>query len=773
LEEPASDNWAAGLAFNPVAPVLATLGEHDTVIRLWHMDEEQLLTALSISRPTRYCNAKVVLVGDTGVGKSALGLVLSGMPFTPTESTHGRRVWELDRREINVGSGRSETQETLLWDLAGQPGYRLIHQLHLGEVAVALVVFDARNELDSLSGVRHWVRALRQAARLQEDSALPLKTFLVAARIDRGGAGLSADRVAALVQDLGLAGYFETSAKEGFQIPELRNAVLKAIDWAALPKVSSTELFQSIKSLLLAEKKAGRFLVTTRDLYRTFLGTPEAPAGTEDLEQQFKTCVGRVESQGLIRRLSFGDLVLLQPELLDAYASALVNAAKDEPDGLGCIAEKDAREGRFRIPADERIPDRGHEKLLLIAMVEDLLRHELALSEPADDGAHLVFPSQLTREFPTLTDPEGKAVVFTFDGPVLNIYATLAVRLAHSGLFRKKEMWKNAATYLALAGGTCGVFLREFEEGRSELTLMFDQMASEQQRFQFEEYVHAHLQRRALPETIHRRRILVCKTCGTPLTDLQVTRRRERGFDWIHCGVCEERVPFEDGVTSPGGSSASVISTIDRTAHARREFDARLVSASGEMGSQGFTEWAGGARTTLALTFTDIVGSTALTSEVGNATMNDWRRAHFRRARQLLRERGGYEVKTLGDSLMVAFRMAVDAVRFALALVDGSGHERIRVRAGIHVGQVHIEEEDAYGQMVNYTARVVAQAEGQGVWVSDRAMADLKEERPKDLESVLWREHPVCQLKGFAGTHRLWSVVGQALTAQDIGSQSG
>src|SRR5207249_6716161 len=58
---------------------------------------------------------------------------------------------------------------------------------------------------------------------------------------------------------------------------------------------------------------------------------------------QFETCIGRVESRDLIRRLSFGNLVLLQPELLDSYASALVNAVKGEPDGLGSIAEEKAR----------------------------------------------------------------------------------------------------------------------------------------------------------------------------------------------------------------------------------------------------------------------------------------------------------------------------------------------------------------------------------------------------------------------------------------------
>src|SRR6185295_16267522 len=96
-----------------------------------------------------YVNAKVVLVGDTGVGKTGLSLVLNRRPFEATESTPGRRVWVFDSY-IHKIAGAEQTRETLLWDLAGQPGYRVIHQLHLNEIAVALVVFDGRSETDPL-----------------------------------------------------------------------------------------------------------------------------------------------------------------------------------------------------------------------------------------------------------------------------------------------------------------------------------------------------------------------------------------------------------------------------------------------------------------------------------------------------------------------------------------------------------------------------------------------------------------------------------------------
>ena len=152
---------------------------------------------------------------------------------------------------------------------------------------------------------------------------------------------------------------------------------------------------------------------------------------------------------------------------------------------------------------------------MLIATVEDLLRHEIALREYADDGPHFVFPSQLTREHPDLPDPDGKAVVFTFDGPLMNIYATLVVRLTHSGVFRTREMWKNAVIYdTGKLVVVCGMFVREVREGLGELTLFFDKAASRATRFHFEDYINTHLLRWALPNSIRCRHLVTCENCG-------------------------------------------------------------------------------------------------------------------------------------------------------------------------------------------------------------------------------------------------------------------
>lgn len=448
-----------------------------------------------------------------------------------------------------------------------------MHQLSLNEVAVALLVFDSRSEVDPLSGVRYWDRALRQAERLQGEGGPPIQKFLVAARVDRGGVALSEDRLAAIL-GTATAEYFETSAKEDLQITELRAAIHTAIDWDALPRVMSSSLFRDIKEFLIAEKAAGRVLSTSEDLFRSFAATAQGQPEGSDLRAQFETCIGRVEARGLIRRLSFGKLVVLQPELIDAYASAIVSAARDEPDGLGSLSEDAARSGRFMMSAGERIDDPELERLLLIATIEDLLRHELAFREHGESDSYLVFPSQSTRVSPSLSEPTGTRLTIRFEGSVVSIYATLIVRLSRSEIFSLREIWENVATYTSPAGGTYGCSLRDVAEGHGELTVFFDEDAGPETRVHFESYVRTHMERRAIPGTVRTRWLFVCSACGNPVDGLVVEKRRERNFDWLNCPICDTRVSLTEPTDEMRREPPSRVAEMERSADIARERDA-------------------------------------------------------------------------------------------------------------------------------------------------------------------------------------------------------
>ena len=93
------------------------MGQQPDEILIWQLDIWHLLGIPPSSEEIHYANAKVVLVGDSGVGKSGLALVLTGQPFVPTESTHSRHVWLFDQEEIHEKDGPYETREVWLWDL--------------------------------------------------------------------------------------------------------------------------------------------------------------------------------------------------------------------------------------------------------------------------------------------------------------------------------------------------------------------------------------------------------------------------------------------------------------------------------------------------------------------------------------------------------------------------------------------------------------------------------------------------------------------------------
>lgn len=550
-------------------------------------------TASAPATSTTYANAKVLLLGDSGVGKSALAMVLAGEEFRATESTHGRLIWQLPASEAE--DGPAGHREVLLWDLAGQPGYRIVHQLHLAGAALAMVLFDSRSETTPLAGIRHWARAVRHAHPVAPGG---LPTFLIAARIDRGGITVSGERISQLRRDFAIDEYFQTSAKEGTGVARLRASMLAAIDWEHIPTVTSTALFAAVRQFVVDQRSSGNLMTPLDELCRTFqaavptglqlLDAPEENVHLADVDAQeaasaalssvFEGCVARLESAGLVKRLKFGNYVLLQPELLDAYASAIVNAARDEPDGLGSILEGRVVELDFPVPSADRVPGGRQERLLVYATLEELIQHELVLREPTEEGVQLVFPSAYRRDLPNSEAPRGDGVVFRFEGPVDNVYATLIVRLARSGRFTRVSTWQSAARFRADVG-ECTVFLRSDQEGKAELSVGYDGVP-DLLRNQFERFVHTHLERRATTGTVVRQRLYNCPEDGTAFTAEQVDQVRMRGRDTILCPVCEHRVSLRDDYQRTADPDPTM-AAMDASADASRDTAAAVTVLRG------------------------------------------------------------------------------------------------------------------------------------------------------------------------------------------------
>src|SRR5689334_19714680 len=93
----------------------------------------------------------------------------------------------------------------------------------------------------------------------------------------------------------------------------------------------------------------------------------------------------------------------------------------------------------------------------------------------------------------------------------------------------------------------------------------------------------------------------------------------------------------------------------------------------------------GGETDVRALVVTDVVDSTRITEQLGDAAMADVWRAHDRIARDLLHERAGREIDK-SDGMLTVFDRVADAVEYSLSLHAAIAREKlpIQVRAGIH-----------------------------------------------------------------------------------------
>jgi class 3 adenylate cyclase len=163
---------------------------------------------------------------------------------------------------------------------------------------------------------------------------------------------------------------------------------------------------------------------------------------------------------------------------------------------------------------------------------------------------------------------------------------------------------------------------------------------------------------------------------------------------------------------------------------------------------------------TVTILFSDIEGSTQLNERLGDSRWFRLLQAHHRAVRGQIQAHGGFEVKVQGDGFMVAFPGARRAVQCARGIqqaigaeFNGSPEGPIRVRIGLHTGEVLKEADDFYGKNVVLAARIAEQARGGEILAS----SVVKELSDSGGDIVFDDERDV-ELKGLTGTYRIFRV---------------
>jgi class 3 adenylate cyclase len=161
----------------------------------------------------------------------------------------------------------------------------------------------------------------------------------------------------------------------------------------------------------------------------------------------------------------------------------------------------------------------------------------------------------------------------------------------------------------------------------------------------------------------------------------------------------------------------------------------------------GNTESDPGTRTIL---FTDIVGSTNMTQQLGDEMAFTLLELHDRIVRSALAATNGREVKHTGDGIMAVFFSATSAVRCGMNVQKNitehrneNPHQPLQVRIGMAAGEPIERHSDLFGSTVQLAARLCAHADPEHILVSN-TVAELclgKSLPMKDIGRV--------ELKGF------------------------
>ncbi|HTD36946.1 MAG TPA: DUF5939 domain-containing protein [Candidatus Limnocylindrales bacterium] len=149
----------------------------------------------------------------------------------------------------------------------------------------------------------------------------------------------------------------------------------------------------------------------------------------------------------------------------------------------------------------------------------------------------------------------------------------------------------------------------------------------------------------------------------------------------------------------------------------------------------------------LTIAFTDVVGSTQMYAQTGDARAFRLVREHFDALHEVIALRRGAIVKTIGDAVMAVFADPVDAVEAALCF--GEAAAPLQLRIGLHRGPCIAmrsnDRLDYFGATVNLASRV-GHAAGPGEMLMTAAVAD----DPRVADVLPSGERGTVTLRGIA-----------------------
>jgi len=184
----------------------------------------------------------------------------------------------------------------------------------------------------------------------------------------------------------------------------------------------------------------------------------------------------------------------------------------------------------------------------------------------------------------------------------------------------------------------------------------------------------------------------------------------------------------------------------------------------------------------ITLIFTDIEDSSRMTNALGDEIYREsMSKPHHERIRAAIDAHNSFEVKTIGDSFMIAFQRADDALACAVTIqksldnpsitaTDRTGKVwTVKVRIGIHTSERELlpdEKKDYTGADVNFAARVESLGAGGQIIASDSAYSAAG-----SRERYQWQEWSDRRIKSFDQPETVWELLWDGQSRGEPGSR--
>jgi Ras-related protein Rab-8A len=152
---------------------------------------------------------KLLLIGDSGVGKSCLLLRFAENSFTPSFIT--TIGIDFKTKRVDIGG---KTVKLQIWDTAGQERFRTITSAYYRGAMGIVLVYDVTDE-NSFRNIRNWMKNIDQHA------SAGVVRALVGNKCDIGDRAISFQQGKSLADEYGIPVFRETSAKTGEAVEDM------------------------------------------------------------------------------------------------------------------------------------------------------------------------------------------------------------------------------------------------------------------------------------------------------------------------------------------------------------------------------------------------------------------------------------------------------------------------------------------------------------------------------------------------------------------------